>query len=153
MSTTTDFDESRAHQFFSANCFNRTWELIEEPNRSDVENEQMLLFAHASLWHWTMREDCTERNRSTGYWQLARVYAVLGQAENAMRYGELCLQLCQSESAFYLGYAHEAVARAAMLAGDRELAIAHVNEARKLAAQVDEADERTALEKDLGTIV
>jgi hypothetical protein len=55
----------------------------------------MLHCAFAGLWHWTQRLDCTATNRSIGYWQISRIYALLGQADNAHRYGELCLKASQ----------------------------------------------------------
>ena len=37
-----DFDSAKAHQFFSAHCFNSAWELIDKPARTPEENEQMI---------------------------------------------------------------------------------------------------------------
>ncbi len=37
-----DFDSTKAHQFFSAHCFNSAWELIDKPARTPEENEQMI---------------------------------------------------------------------------------------------------------------
>ena len=34
-----DFDQSKVHRYFSADCFNKTWELIEKPQRTPDENE------------------------------------------------------------------------------------------------------------------
>ena len=50
-----DFDSAKAHQFFSAHCFNSAWELIDKPERTPEENEQMIQRTMASLWHWTQR--------------------------------------------------------------------------------------------------
>ncbi|WP_395741367.1 hypothetical protein [Prosthecobacter sp.] len=72
-------DSASLHRAFSADCFNRTWQLLEKPDRTAEDDEQMLLLAMASLWHWTQREDCTLRHRSIGYWQVSRVYAVRGK--------------------------------------------------------------------------
>jgi hypothetical protein len=88
----TDVNEAGAHRFFSAQCFNRAWDLIRKPDRTDLENEQMLLLSQASLWHWTQRSDCTPRHLSIGYWQLSRVQALLGQAENALDSAKKCLR-------------------------------------------------------------
>jgi hypothetical protein len=53
---------------------------------------------------------------------------------------------------FYLGYAHEALARAAKLAGDTRRALAHREEAKKLAGDIRKRDERDLLLKDLESI-
>ena len=39
----------------------------------------MILYALASLWHWTQRPDCSTTNLSIGYWQAASVYALAGE--------------------------------------------------------------------------
>jgi hypothetical protein len=152
MSDSRLFDPASAHRFFSADCFNRTWDLLEKADHSAAEDEQMLLLCHASLWHWTQRTECTPRNLSIGYWQLSRVYAVLGQAENARRYAEISLQHSIAEPPFYRGYAHEALARAAKVAGDRGSMESHLAEAKWLLAEVGDAEERAALEKDLAEL-
>src|SRR4026208_1633757 len=102
MSASPTFDKAAAHQFFSADCFNRTWTLIERPNRSPEEDEQMLLLSLASLWHWTQREDCSDQNLSIGYWQVSRVYALRGEGQSALRYGESCLRHSQDQPPFFL---------------------------------------------------
>ena len=112
------FDSSAAHRFFSAHCFNEAWALIDKPNRTDEENRLMLTLSFTSLWHWTQRDDCVSRNLSIGYWQISRIFALLGDGANARRYGDACMEHSLSESPFFLAYAHEAMARAAALNGD-----------------------------------
>lgn len=146
------FDLAAAHRFFAADCFNRAWTLIDTPNRSAEDDEQMLRLSQASMWHWTQRPDCTPRNLSIGYWQLARVYALAGRADEARRYGQLCLQHSQSEAPFYQAYAHEALARADHVAGNHDRAAQHIAEARRLAEAVAEADDRQRLLDDLAAI-
>jgi len=85
------FDLKVAHAYFSAHCFNSTWDLLDKKERSAAEDQDMILRSMASLWHWTQRPDATNTNRSVGYWQVSRVYAVLGRADEARRYGELSL--------------------------------------------------------------
>jgi hypothetical protein len=149
MSDFSEADRAAAHRHFSAECFNLAWELIDKADRTPADDEQMLLGALASLWHWTQRADCTGQNLSIGYWQVARVYALLGQAENAVRFGDACLKHSNGLPPFFVGYAHEALARAAMLAGDKLLLNAHASAARKFAADVTDADDRVLLERDL----
>ena len=104
-----DFDSAKAHKFFSAHCFNSAWELIDKPERTPEENEQMIQRTMASLWHWTQRDDCTEKNLSIGYWQAARVYALAGEADNARKYAQRCLDITPTDDPFCLfAYAHEA---------------------------------------------
>lgn len=145
----SSFDLAAAHRHFAAACFNGVWDLLERPNRTPDDDVRLLAAAHASLWHWLQRPDCTPRNLSVGYWLLSRVQAVLGNGVEARRYGLLSLAAAAVEPPFYQGYAHEALARAARVAGDSSLAELHLAEARRFAEQVAEADERTLLENDL----
>lgn len=144
--------EGQDHRKLSADSFNRTWELLDKENRSQEEDERMISLAHSSLAHWRMREDCTDQNLGIGYWQISRVYAVLGDGNNAKRYGELCLAVSGKEPPFYLGYAHEALARAALVQKDRGAFDRHLAEARTQASLVGDPGERTFLEDDLATL-
>lgn len=147
-----DLDLAAAHRHFSVSCFNGVWELIDKPNRSPDEDRLMVSMCHASLYHWQQRPDCTPRSLSIGYWQLSRVYALLEQADNARHYGQHSLTHSRNEDLFYLGYAHEALARAEALAGNRAEAETHLATARDLASQVTDAAERELLEADLTTV-
>lgn len=150
---TASFDLAQAHRWFATDCFNRVWTLLDKPDRTPDECERMVSLAHASLAHWRERADCTPQNLSIGYWQVSRVYAVLGQVESARNYGRLCLNASGAEPPFFLGYAHEALARAEQLAGNTSAARRHLAEAHRLAALVPDAEERRALENDLATLV
>src|SRR5688500_4536337 len=152
MTREADFDAESSHRHFSADCFNRTWTLMERPDRTAADTEAMVLCALASLWHWTQRSDRTDRNLSVGHWQVSRAYALAGQGENAMRHARRSLALAAGAPPFYAGYAHEAIARAAMVLDDRELLREHLGHARRCAAAVAEAEERRALEDDLRSL-
>jgi hypothetical protein len=147
-----ELDKQLAHRLFSSECFNRAWELIDKPQRTSEEGRRMLLLTLASLFHWTQREDCVPRNLSIGYWQAARVFALLGQADNAREFAGLCLEQSAHEGPFVLGYAYEALARAEHTAGDVAAVAGHLQRARELAAQVFDPEERGMLEADLQTL-
>jgi hypothetical protein len=145
------FDVAAAHRYFAVEAFNFTWLLIDK-HRSPDENEKMILTAMASLWHWTQRDDCTPQNLSVGHWQVARVYALVGQGENAWSHAERALHFAAGSPPFYVGYAHEALARAAAVLRDQAASAENLALARACAAQVADADERRTLEHDLKTI-
>lgn len=150
--TNPPFDPAQAHRYFASHCFNRTWEFIEKPDRTPADDADMLHCAIASLWHWTQCETVTETHLSVGHWQIARVYALLRQPANALAYAETCLRLSEDLAPFYLGYAHEAIARAALLAGDQPRAQKHLREARFCLPQIIDLEEQKALAQDLETI-
>lgn len=152
MTGTPPLDLADAHKFFSATCFNKTWDLIDKPDRTVADDEEMVRLSQTSLWHWTQRADCTPRTLSVGYWLVARTYALTGQAGEARRYGNQALAASEQEAPFFRAYAHEALARAAMVAGDREEMNTHLKHARKLADEVADADEKNLLINDFKTI-
>jgi hypothetical protein len=51
----------------------------------------MVALNQASLFHWSQRADNSDKHRSIGYWQASRIQALLGNSEEARRYGEICL--------------------------------------------------------------
>lgn len=154
MTKKDDFDQAAAHKYYSANCFNQAWDLIDKDQRTPEEDEHMIRLTLASHYHWTQRADYSNTNASIGYWQTARIYAILGQAENALRYGQLCLNVSQESGVppFFLGYAYEALARAAAAAGNQQDMTAHLEDARSAAEKVQKADDRKMLLDDLQTI-
>lgn len=147
-----EFDTKAAHKYFSAGCFNQAWDLIDKSERTPEEEQAMISLAHASIWHWTRREDCTDRNLSIGYWQASRVYALLGQADNARRYGQLSLDYSEGAEPFYIGFAYEALARAESLAGNMAESKEYLGLARKLADSVTDPESKKMLLDDLATI-
>jgi hypothetical protein len=150
--TEPTFDQAVAHRYFAAHFFNRCWDFLDKTDRTPEDDERMIGLAHASICHWAERPDRTQRSRSIGYWQLARVYAMARRPEEARRYGELSLRHAAGEPAFYAAYAHEALARAAKLAGDLASYQDNLAKARELSAAVSDAAEREAVEKDLAEL-
>lgn len=148
-------DIAAAHKHFAAECFNQAWELIDKPTRTAQEDQEMLLLSMASAWHWTQRPDCTSENLSVAYWQLARIYTLLKQIENARRYGRLCLEASQRPGTppFCLAYAYEALARAEMAAGERAKMAEYVAQSRRVAEHMSDAESKKMVLADLATIV
>jgi hypothetical protein len=149
-----EFNSQAAHRYFSARCFNQAWDLIGKKDRTAQEDEEMLRLSFASLWHWSQRDDYWAEKASIGYWQVARIYALLGQADNARRYGQLSLEAGQEDGVgpFYRGYAYEALARAEAVAGNRAKMEEYLDLARNAAEEVSEAEDRDLLLADLAAI-
>jgi hypothetical protein len=149
---TPDFDLAAAHTYFAAHCFNRAWDLIEKPDRSPADDRLMVALNQASLYHWLNRPDCTDRHLSVGHWQASRIQALLGNGIEARRQAEICLGFSGDLAPFFLGYAHEALAQAALLLGDKAGARAHLATAEDQAALVESADDRALLDGDLAAL-
>ncbi len=152
MSEPEAFDEAAAHAHFSKTCFNAAWTLIEKTDRTAADDEEMIELNLASLWHWRRRADCTDRHRSVGCWQASRIRALLGHADEARRYADLCLAYSASLPPFYQAYAQEALARAAAVRGDDAASRSHAMRARVLTQAIADADERELLLADLATL-
>jgi hypothetical protein len=149
-----DDELQRAHRRFSAECFNTCWTLIDKADRTPDEVEEMLLLTCASLWHWKQRSDCQPVNRSIGSWQVSRVCALAGESELARRFAEqtLAIALQSQLSPFDVGYAHEALARAAALRRDIVVARESLALARGEVPKIVADEERRLLEADLAAI-
>jgi len=154
MSDKPAVDLQACHKRLAVDCFNRTWDLIDQERRSPEEDERMLQLAMASAWHWAQRDDCTAKNLSVGYWQISRVHALLGRADEARRYGMLSLEQAKRETddPFTLGYAYEALARAESVAGDHDAMSSYLDQARKAGDSIADGDARAMLLDDLSTV-
>lgn len=128
---------------------------MDKPERTPEEDEQMIRLSLTSHYHWTQREDCKPENESIAYWQTSRIFAILGQAENAHHYAQLSLDASRKsgEKPFLMGYSYEALARAAAVAGNQSHRNHYLNEARKCAQQIIDPEHQKALNTDLDTIL
>lgn len=146
-------DELRQwHRWFASDLFNRTWELIDKPDRTPAEDDEMIAAAMGSRYHWgTVGQPI---NFATGDWQISRVYAVLGQGENALHFGQRCLALCKEHNlgAFDLAYAYEAIARAHALLDNPDDRDHHITLARATGQDIDDDEDRELLMSDLDQI-
>lgn len=152
MSKAPSFDTQEAHKYYSAHCFNKTWEYIDKQSRTAADDQAMLHTCLASLWHWQQRSDATKQNLSVGYWQASRVFALLSRADDARTYGQRSLDLSGELEPFFQGYAYEALARSEMLANDRDKMAEYLTRAKARCDSVTDPDSKKLLAADLDTI-
>ena len=140
------------HKQLGIDLFNFVWTLLDKKERTLEEDEAMLHAAHASRFHWSKVGKPV--NLARGDWQLSRVYSVLGRAEPALHHAKRTLDVCEKNAigGFDIAFAHEALARASLLAGKKEDATRHLRVANDLTAKIADKDDREILEKDLATI-
>jgi hypothetical protein len=142
-----------AHRDLAASLFNHVWTLLETPDRTQAQDDEMLHAAHASRHHWGIAG--TAVNLARGEWQVSRVYAVLGRAEPALHHARRCLELSRTAEGaadWDEPFAHEALARAYAVAGDADAARAEVEIALTLAVAIADAEDRAQLETELATV-
>ena len=138
----------------AVDLFNHVWTLMETPDRSPEQNDEMIHAAHASRHHWA--NVGTGPNLARGEWQVSRVYVTLGRPEPALYHAERCLAYCEGSpddiADWDLPYAYEALSRAHLTAGDQAEAERYAAQARELAAQVEDEHDREHLDEDLATL-
>jgi tetratricopeptide (TPR) repeat protein len=136
----------------AAALFNHVWTLLEQEDRSEAEDAQMIHAAHASCYHWMQAGEPVRRAR--GEWQCSRVYAVLGRPEAAMFHAQKVLDICQREGIadFDLAFAYEALARAAAAGGDTDEARRWAEQARAACAEIADDGDRELVLSDLETL-
>jgi hypothetical protein len=99
------------HRKIAAECFNRTWDYLEQNNRSLDDDQMMLNLAHASRYHWSLIGK--PWNFTTGDWQISRVYAALNQPDLALNFAKKALETSQKHNlSERLISAYEGMARA-----------------------------------------
>lgn len=137
------------HRRFGAALFNEAWDLLDTAARTADQDAEMLAAALGSRHHW--RRVGEPRNFAISDWQVSRVFAVTGAAELAREFAAQSLALCEEHDLgpFLTGYAHEALARAAMIDGDDGTARGHVAAARALLDAIADDTDRGLLERDL----
>ncbi|HEV7466667.1 MAG TPA: hypothetical protein VGP96_10210 [Candidatus Dormibacteraeota bacterium] len=141
------------HREIAAATFNRTWELIDLPQRSHAEEDEMLRTAVASRHHWEQAGG-GDAERATGDWQIAHVAALLGLPDLSLRCARSALDIARAGgwTGWRLASCHEGMARAHAAAGHRSERDRHIALARRALAEVDDPEAREAIEAQLATV-
>lgn len=134
-----------AHHYLGIEMNQQVWKLLGQEDREGADDKRMERFAQASLYHWQHSPSFQPLNAQRGHWLLARIYAVLERADDALHHARECLRLTEALDLkdFDLAYAHEGMARALAAAQNATEAMAHFQRAR-------EAGEAIAGVKDRG---
>lgn len=122
----------------------RVWELLEKEWRSLEEEDEMVLAAQASLYHWGKVGTRVQLQR--GYWLLSHVFCVLLKPAQAVKFAQKCMQTTRANQAemkdFDLAYAYEALARAFALEGNRKLAGENYELAKQASMAIADDEDR-----------
>jgi len=131
----------------AVDLFNGVWRLMETEDRTPAQDDRMLHMAHASRYHW--EQVGTAANLARGEWLCSRVYAVLGRPEPALHHARRVLAICEDNAIadWDLAFAHEALARAHVVAGAGAEAGEHVR--RALDVEIADDEDRALLLGDL----
>ncbi len=149
----TDLDGA-THRALGAALFNHTWTLLEKPDRTPAETDEMIHAAHASRFHWSRADGAEAVNLARGEWQCSRVYATLGRGEPALWHARRCLAYNEAVGAgdWDIAAAFEALARASAVAGDPVAAAAWKAKAVAALDAIADQDDRELIEGDIATL-
>ena len=145
-------EDKELHRKFAVDCFNGTWDLIENQDRTQQDDARMIHMAHASRFHWG--EIGTPLNFARGDWQISRVYAILGQGLNALFYAESCIRLCIDHQIgdFDLAFAYESAARAYASLGNLDERNKYLALANEAGQAIEKNDDRMYFFSELESI-
>lgn len=130
--------------------FNHVWTLLEKPDRTPADDDEMFHAAHASRYH---RGEIGESvNLARGEWQCSRGYSVLGRAEPAPWHARRCLEINEANGIGDWDIAYEAMARASLTAGDLAAVVEWKAKATAALDGIAERDDREVIEGDLATL-
>lgn len=159
MTTTTAAGEATeldpaTRRKLAADLFNHTWTLLERPDRTPEQVDEMIHSAHASRFHWGQVPDHQPVNMARGEWQCSRVYAVLGRAEPALWHARRCLAINEANGSgdWDIASAYEAMARAYLAAGDLEQVATWKERAVAALDGIADPDDREIIEGDVATL-
>jgi hypothetical protein len=121
----------------------------------DTPGDEMLHCAHASAYHW-MQGGGTTANRARSEWLCSRVYSILGRAEPALHHARRCVELVESApdemEDWDIAGAHEALARAHLVAGEVDEARRNYELASEETAKVANREDAKDIQADLDAL-
>jgi hypothetical protein len=151
MSTEKVTPDPALQLYYAKSIFNGIWDLLEKADRSPAEDEQMLLRAFASLYHWTQVGTALHIQR--GYWMISRVYQTLRDAHQALEWAKKCQVITDQNMTdmedFDLAFAQEGLARAFALNAVLDQARVHYQKAVELGKAIQDPEDRKHFQNDL----
>jgi hypothetical protein len=149
---TQTMTEDQFHKKMAVELFNRTWDLLDKPERTQEENDELIHTGHASRYHWG--KVGTPLNLARGEQQLSHIHAILKRAEPALHHGQRALEICQANGIadFDIAFAYEAIARAHAVAGNQSERSRYLELARTAAAGIAKEDDRKYFLSQIETI-
>jgi len=143
------------HRAEGVALFNAVWEMLDAPERTPAEDDQMVHAAHASRWHWSQAGELGgDQQRAVGEWQCSRVYSILGRGEPAVHHARASLAICEATGLgdWVVAAAYEALARASAVAGEAGEARTWLARARAATAAIAEPEDREVIDSDLTAV-
>jgi hypothetical protein len=136
--------------------YNSSWALMEQPDRTPEQDDELVHHVHASMYHWLQAPECEPKHRARGEWLCSRAYSVLGRAEPALHHARRCFEICEQHADnvedWDLAFACEALARAHRVAGNEEEARRFEERGLELADRITDPEDKEIVLKDYATL-
>ncbi len=141
------------HKKLGINFFNKTWEYIDKIDRTEKDNLEMISLAHTSKVHWQL-SGAPVLNLVRGDWQISRVYSILGMGESALKYAFNCYKETVENNIgdFDLVFAHECMAFAYKILGNKTEMNKHLELGYKAIDQVEKQGDKDYCKTELDNI-
>ena len=138
----------------ASDLYNRAWDLLDSPDRTADEDDELLAMAFASRWHWGQSDDGGDEQYAIGDWFIGHVGAHLGLGEVAMRFSARALArvTAMGRGGWLLASVYEGMARACAVTGDADGRADFVASAERALAEVEDPDEREVIAAQLATV-
>jgi hypothetical protein len=147
-------DDAELHRRLGTELFNKVWDYLGMEARTLDEDTEMIHTAHASRYHWSRVENGPRAAR--GEWLCSWVYSELERPEPALYHAHRCEAICREFEAeledFDLPAMHEALARAQLIAGNRQEALHRLKLATDLCARIADPEDREIIQAQIDSI-
>ena len=133
---------ARSHRWHAIECNNLAWKLSGQPERTPMQDEEMLNAAHAAAFHWAMVG--TALNQARAKMLLGHVYAAVGRGQGALVYAQQsfdCLAAHEPPD-WEVAFAHAVLAHAAFAAGENGLHQQHYATAKELGLAIADTEDK-----------
>jgi hypothetical protein len=139
------------HRQMAKDLWNRTWELLEKPDKTEDEIAELSEAAHASRWHW--RKAGTGVHAQRGEWMLARMWCEIGVPAAAAWHLKRTEALTEANKGDLLDFDFAFVialrARVAAVSGDLKVAEAEFAAAQAACARLRDPEDRGEFARQL----
>jgi uncharacterized protein YndB with AHSA1/START domain len=140
------------HRELAVAVNNSIWPMLQMPERTTREGEELLRRAYTAAFHWSQTPKSTPENEIRANYMIGKAWLALGRPKDALTYGDRMIEDCLTHRIgdFDLAYAHELRARALLALGREEEGREAV--ARALAVEVSDDEDREIVEQDLADL-
>jgi hypothetical protein len=136
----------------ASQLFNRCWELLEQNERSDDDNVELLTSALTSRFHWLNAGGPEQWIISD--WMVARAAGAAGSSDTALRFALRAYEAARANESpdWLVASTAEGVARAYAVVGNAEEFTNWVALAGRLAEVIVDTENKTLIESQLADI-